>query len=55
MLVMVPSSSEVDLKSLAKSLGSVKKKLRMATQREAESLTGLEVGGISALLIESRI
>ena len=35
------------MKSLAKSLAE--KKLRMATQREAESLTGLQVGGISAL------
>ncbi|MBI5288012.1 MAG: hypothetical protein HY873_03460 [Chloroflexi bacterium] len=47
MLVMVPVEAEVDLKSLATSLGE--KKLRMAKQREAEDLTGMQVGGISAL------
>lgn len=52
MLVMVASSCEVDLKALAKSIGE--KKLRMATQREAESLTGLQVGGISALALLNR-
>ncbi len=51
-LVMVASDREVDLKALAKSLGE--KKLRMATQREAESLTGLQVGGISALALLNR-
>lgn len=51
-LVMIPSDREVDLKALAKSLGE--KKLRMATQREAESLTGLQVGGISALALLNR-
>jgi Cys-tRNA(Pro)/Cys-tRNA(Cys) deacylase len=51
-LVMVASHQEVDLKALAKSLGE--KKLRMATQREAESLTGLQVGGISALVLLHR-
>ncbi len=54
MLVMIPSNSEVDLKLLAKSLGSAKQKLRMATQREAESLTGLQVGGIGALALLNR-
>ena len=51
-LVMIASHREVDLKRLAKSLGE--KKLRMATQREAESLTGLQVGGISALALLNR-
>lgn len=51
-LVMVPAASEVDLKLLSKSLGE--KKLRMATQKEAESLTGLQVGGISALALLNR-
>ena len=51
-LVMIASDREVDLKSLAKSLDE--KKLRMATQREAESLTGLQVGGISALALMNR-
>lgn len=51
-LVMVPSDREIDFKALAKSLGE--KKLRMATQKEAESLTGLQVGGISALALLNR-
>jgi Cys-tRNA(Pro)/Cys-tRNA(Cys) deacylase len=52
LLVMVPADREVDLRILAKSLGA--KKLRMATQREAEELTGLQVGGISALVLLNR-
>lgn len=51
-LVMIASDRELDLKLLAKSLGE--KKLQMATQREAESLTGLQVGGISALALLNR-
>ena len=47
MLVMVASDREVDLRLLAKSLGE--KKLRMATKKEAEQLTGAQIGGISAL------
>lgn len=53
-IVMIASSAEVDLRLLAKSLGAAKQKLRMATQREAESLTGLQVGGISALALLNR-
>jgi Cys-tRNA(Pro)/Cys-tRNA(Cys) deacylase len=52
LLVMAPAGRELNLKSLAASLGE--KKLRMATQREAESLTGLQVGGISALALLHR-
>lgn len=52
LLVMAPSHRHVDLKLLAKSLGE--KKLRMATQREAERLTGLPVGGISALALPDK-
>lgn len=48
-LVMVPAGRELNLKTLAASLGE--KKLKMATQREAEALTGLQVGGISALAL----
>jgi Cys-tRNA(Pro)/Cys-tRNA(Cys) deacylase len=51
-LAMIPAHREVDLKLLAKELGE--KKLRMATQREAEQLTGLQVGGISALALINR-
>ncbi len=52
LLVMVPANREIDLRMLAKSVGE--KKLRMATQREAEQLTGLQVGGISALALLNR-
>ncbi|TAH49612.1 MAG: aminoacyl-tRNA deacylase [Chloroflexota bacterium] len=47
LLVMIASNREVDLRVLAKSIGE--KKLRMATKREAEQLTGAQIGGISAL------
>jgi Cys-tRNA(Pro)/Cys-tRNA(Cys) deacylase len=46
-LVMIPVEAEVDLKRLASAVGA--KKLRMAKQREAEELTGMRVGGITAL------
>lgn len=49
--VMIASNRELDLKLLARSLGDAKHKLRMATQRDAEALTGLKVGGISALAL----
>jgi Cys-tRNA(Pro)/Cys-tRNA(Cys) deacylase len=52
LLVMVPGDRELDLRVLAQSTGD--KKLRMATQKEAESLTGLQVGGISALALLNR-
>lgn len=54
LLVMIASDREVDLKLLAQSLGAPKQKLRLATQREAETLTGLRVGGISALALLNR-
>jgi Cys-tRNA(Pro)/Cys-tRNA(Cys) deacylase len=47
MMVMVPVAAQLDLKALAEALGE--KRLRMATQKEAEKLTGMQVGGISAL------
>ncbi len=49
LLVMVPGTHELDLKVLGQAVGE--KKLRMASQKEAESLTGLLVGGISALAL----
>lgn len=51
LLVMVPANSELDLKRLGTQPGVGEKKLRMATQREAETLTGLQVGGISPLAL----
>ena len=47
LVVMVAVEQELDLKLLAGELGA--KKLRMASQKEAEKLTGMQVGGISAL------
>ncbi len=51
-LVMMPSTSEVDLRVLAASLGL--KKVRMASHADAERHTGLKVGGISALALLNR-
>lgn len=50
LLVMVPARLQLDLKLLARGLGE--KRLRMATQREAERLTGMQAGGISALALQ---
>ena len=52
LLVLTPAGRELNLKALAASLRE--KKLHMAAQREAESLTGLQVGGISALALLNR-
>jgi Cys-tRNA(Pro)/Cys-tRNA(Cys) deacylase len=52
LLVMVPADQELDLKRLARAVGE--KKLKMATHRQAEALTGLQVGGISALALLNR-
>jgi Cys-tRNA(Pro)/Cys-tRNA(Cys) deacylase len=49
LLVMVPGTAEVDLRLLARSLGE--KSVRLAPQREAERLTGLQVGGIGAVAL----
>ena len=48
-LCIVPGNSEVDLKAVASFLGQ--KKVRLTTKEEAESLTGLLVGGISPLAL----
>jgi Cys-tRNA(Pro)/Cys-tRNA(Cys) deacylase len=52
MLVMIPSNRQLDLKKLATAVKE--KKLKMATYQEAEHLTGLQVGGISALALMNR-
>ena len=49
MLVLVPVARQANLKTLAAARGE--KRLRMATQKEAEKLTGTQVGGISALAV----
>jgi Cys-tRNA(Pro)/Cys-tRNA(Cys) deacylase len=51
-LVLIAGDREIQLKQLAQALGE--KKLRMATQNEAETWTGLKVGGISALALLHR-
>lgn len=48
-LAVVPGNSEVDLKALAQMLNE--KKLRLPTEHEAETLTGLQAGGISPLAL----
>jgi Cys-tRNA(Pro)/Cys-tRNA(Cys) deacylase len=48
-LAVVPGPREVNLKALAKSLGE--KKVTLPTEREAEQITGLQAGGISALAL----
>jgi Cys-tRNA(Pro)/Cys-tRNA(Cys) deacylase len=50
-LVMIPANCEVDLRALARAIGA--KSARMATYRQAEQLTGLRVGGISALALRN--
>ena len=52
LLVMMPSSLEIDLKVLAASTGA--KKLRMASHKDAERQTGLQVGGIGALALTGK-
>lgn len=49
LLIMVPGTATVDLKLLAKSLGE--KKVFLPTESEAETLTGLQAGGISPLAL----
>ena len=51
-LAITPGPSEVDLKALAKAVGE--KKLVLPSEREAERLTGLQVGGISPLALLNR-
>ncbi len=51
-LVMVPSERKLDLKKMALAAGV--KKVKMAAHKDAESLTGLKVGGISALALTSK-
>jgi Cys-tRNA(Pro)/Cys-tRNA(Cys) deacylase len=52
LLVMVPGPDELDPRLLARSLGA--KAVRMAPHKEAERLTGLQVGGIGALALLNR-
>jgi Cys-tRNA(Pro)/Cys-tRNA(Cys) deacylase len=51
-LAIVPANRQLNLKKLAKAAGE--KKLKMASHQEAENVTGLKVGGISALALVNR-
>jgi Cys-tRNA(Pro)/Cys-tRNA(Cys) deacylase len=51
-LAVIPGTCEVDLKALAQALNE--KKLHLPTEREAETLTGLQAGGISPLALINR-
>jgi len=52
LLVMVSANRTLDLKKLAAAIGE--KKAHMASHADAEKLTGLKVGGISALALLNR-
>lgn len=52
MLVMIPAAKRLDLKQMAKAAGE--KKVQMATHANAEKMTGLQVGGISALALTQK-
>lgn len=49
LLLIIPGPLEVDIKKTAAVIGE--KKIRVATQKEAEDLTKLQTGGISALAL----
>ena len=52
LLVMVAADREINLRQLAHAVGS--KSVKMAAHEQAERLTGLKVGGISALALLNR-
>ena len=49
LLAVIPANRQLDLKKLAKVVKV--KKLKMASHQQAETLTGLQVGGISPLAL----
>lgn len=51
-LAVVPGPNQVDLKLVALALGE--KKVSLPSEREAESLTGLQAGGISPLALVNK-
>ncbi|MEM7335308.1 MAG: aminoacyl-tRNA deacylase [Chloroflexota bacterium] len=51
-LAIIPANHQLNLKKLAKVIGA--KKLKMATYKQAEQRTGLQVGGISAIAVMNK-
>ena len=51
-LGVVPAAAQIELKALGRALGG--KKLQLATQAQAEKLTGLQTGGISPLALVAK-
>lgn len=49
LLTIIPANRQLNLKKVARVVDA--KKVQMATHKEAEALTGLQVGGISALAL----
>ena len=49
LLVMIAANRQLSLKKMAQEVGV--KKVKMASHQEAEKMTGLQVGGISALAL----
>ncbi len=49
LLAVVPGDAKVDVRKVAAALGE--KKVAVASHRDAEAITGLQVGGISALAL----
>ncbi|HET7011087.1 MAG TPA: YbaK/EbsC family protein [Anaerolineales bacterium] len=52
LLILIPAGTTLDLRRAAEALGF--KRLSMARPPEAERLTGLKVGGISALALQAK-
>lgn len=51
-LGVVPAAVQIELKALGRALGG--KKLQLASQAQAEKLTGLQTGGISPLALVAK-
>ncbi len=49
LLTIIPADRQLNLKKVAQTVGA--KKVQMAGHKEAEAMTGLQVGGISALAL----